>query len=252
MKGKPEVKVKSLQKALEILNCFTEKQPLGVTEISDKLELYKSNVHNILTTFTAMDYLEQDEETGKYKLGIGVFNLCRAIGDNYNILSIALPYMREIVKQVGEIAYLAVPYEDEVIYLDAVYPSETLRPLRSLMGERNKMYCTSVGKAMLANLPQELVDEFITKPKEQRTKNTITDSEELRKELQLTKERGYAFDNMELEYGIKCVGVPIFNRKGGLEGAMSISGPSLRLESQRVKEVSEILKGYAREIQKKL
>lgn len=74
-----KAKVKSLQKALEVLDCFREKQPLGVTEISEKLGLYKSNVHNILMTFKAMDYLEQDEESGKFVLGTAIFGLVRHV-----------------------------------------------------------------------------------------------------------------------------------------------------------------------------
>ena len=68
MKDGGEIKVKSLQKALEVLHCFVEKQPLGVTEISEKLGLYKSNVHNILMTFKAMGYLEQDPDSGKFRI----------------------------------------------------------------------------------------------------------------------------------------------------------------------------------------
>ena len=80
-----EIKVKSLQKALEILNLFTEKPVLGVTEVSEYFGLYKSTVHNILSTLKAMEYLEQDEETGKYRLGIQIFNLSKALGDTYSI-----------------------------------------------------------------------------------------------------------------------------------------------------------------------
>ena len=75
-----EIKVKSLQKALEILNLFTVKPVLGVTEISEYFGIYKSTVHNILSTLKAMEYLEQDEETGKYRLGIQVFTLSKALG----------------------------------------------------------------------------------------------------------------------------------------------------------------------------
>ena len=80
-----EIKVKSLQKALEILNLFTVKPVLGVTEVSEYFGWYKSTVHNILCTLKSMEYLEQDEETGKYRLGIQVFNLSKALGDNYSI-----------------------------------------------------------------------------------------------------------------------------------------------------------------------
>ena len=90
-----EVKVKSLRKALDILNYFTEKPLLGVTEISEYFSLNKSTVHNILSTLQAMEYLEQDEASGKYRLGIQIFNLSKAMGDNYSITKIAMPYMQE-------------------------------------------------------------------------------------------------------------------------------------------------------------
>ena len=88
-----EIKVKSLQKALVILNCFVKKPRLGVTEISEMLDLNKSNVHNILTTFQAMSYLEQDAESGKYQLGLGILELCQSVGDRFNIRKVMMPYM---------------------------------------------------------------------------------------------------------------------------------------------------------------
>ena len=247
-----EIKVKSLQKAIEVLNCFSKKQPLGVSEISQELGLYKSNVYNILSTFRAMEYLEQDEETGKYRLGAGVFALCRALSDSFNITDIAIPHMREIGQKIKEIIYLAVPHEDDVIYLQAIYPAEAMRPARPLLGERHKMYCTSVGKAMLAQLDDKVMEEYISRPLKPFTDYTITDKEALRRDLLLTRKRGYSFDNMEIEYGVKCVGVPIFNRKGKVEAAMSISCPSLRMSEARIPVFVRLLQEAALEIQKKL
>ena len=103
-----EIKVKSLQKALEILNLFADKPVLGVTEISEYFGIYKSTVHNILSTLKAMEYLEQDEETGKYRLGIQVFTLSKALGDTYSITKIATPYLQELSNQTRERVYLAV------------------------------------------------------------------------------------------------------------------------------------------------
>ena len=110
-----EIKVKSLQKALEILNLFADKPVLGVTEISEYFGIYKSTVHNILSTLKAMEYLEQDEETGKYRLGIQVFTLSKALGDTYSITKIAGPYMQELSNITTERVYLAVPYRVEVL-----------------------------------------------------------------------------------------------------------------------------------------
>lgn len=247
-----EIKMKSLQKAIEVLNCFTRNQPLGVSEISQELNLYKSNVHNILSTFKAMEYLEQDEQTGKYRLGAGVFALCRALSDSFSITDIAAPYMREIGQKSNEIVYLAIPHEDDVIYLEAIYPKESMRPARPLLGERHKMYCTSVGKAMLAQLEPEVIEEYIHRPLKAITDYTITDPEALRRDLVLTRKRGYAFDNMEVEFGVKCVGVPILNRKGKVEAALSISCPSLRMSDARIPVFVDLLQSAAAEIQKKL
>lgn len=247
-----DAKNKSLHKALLILNCFTEKQELGVTEISDKLGLYKSNVFNILDTFKKMDYVEQNEETGKYRLGIGVLRLSRALGDSFSITKIALPYMQQIANETNERVYLGIPREDEVLYLDATYPSNDIRLMRSLLGETAKMYCTGIGKAMMAFLPERVVEEYLDKPLERYTEMTITDPKELRKELAVTRARGYAVDNMEHEFGVKCVGLPIFDRAGNIYAAMSVSGPSLRFSNERIKELYDLVRGYIRIIQDRI
>lgn len=247
-----KIKMKSLQKALEVLNCFIEKQPLGVTEIGGMLGLYKSNVHNILSTFEAMGYLTQDKETGKYWLGGNLFALCHAMGDRFTVSSLALPYMQAIVDQLHEVVYLTVPYGDEVVYLDAVYPAGRMRPISSLLGIKAKMYCTAAGKAMLSRMTEEVMEGYIGRELIPFTPNTIVDREALRREIALTRERGYAYDDMELEVGLSCVGVPLVNRKGRLEGAISVSGPSLRLKREKVPEIAEVMKKYAKEIEGKI
>lgn len=248
-----EIKYKSIQKAISVLNCFTKKRELGVTEICDRLGYNKSNVHDILQTFKAMDYLEQDEASGKYHLGKGIFALCRALGDNYSVAKIAQPYMQEISNLTGERAYIGVPIEDEVFYLDATYPVGNIQLIRTLMGERAKMYCTGIGKAILAFMPEEEQEKCLAGELVAYTDNTITDPQKLREELAFTRNRGYAVDNMEHEYGIKCVAVPVFSSDGKINAAISVSGPSLRFEGEeKVKYIAEIMKRYVREIEQKL
>jgi IclR family KDG regulon transcriptional repressor len=236
-----EPKVKSLQKALTILNAFTREPQLGVTEISEKFGLNKSNTYNILSTFCAMDYLEKDELTGKYKLGFGVFSLCQSVGDNMNIRKIAMPFMQEIADLTGEMVYLAVPHGDEVIYLEAMYPVNAFNRMREIIGEHARMYCTGIGKAMLACLPEAERDEYLCRPLERFTENTITEKEALRREMKLTRSRGYSIDNMEHEYGIKCVGMAILDRRGRVEAGISVSGPSLRFSDERIARIVEIM-----------
>ena len=248
-----EIKVKSLQKALEILNLFTVKPVLGVTEISEYFGIYKSTVHNNLSTLKAMEYLEQDEETGKYRLGIQVFTLSKALGDTYSITKIAAPYLQELSNQTRERVYLAVPYRSEVLYLDSMYPADSVELMRSILGERAQMYCTGIGKAMLANMSERTIDEYLDAHEMKAfTENSITDKEEFRQELLRTRQRGYAIDDMEHEFGIKCVAMPIFDRNKNVYAAISISGLAHHFTSEHIAEWAILLKKYISKIENRL
>lgn len=248
----PVVKVKSLQKALEVLNLFVEKQPLGVTEISEKLGLYKSNVHNILSTFTAMEYLIRDEDSGKFYLGSQILKLSYAVSDSYDILSIAMPYMDKLAGQFNEVVYLAIPHKNEVIYLGVAYPDHYHMPPQYVQGDSKPMHCTSVGKAMLSKLTDEFLEEYMQSPMVRMTEYTITEPEQLRREIKRIRDQGYALDNMELSIGITCVGTPLVDRKGGLRGALSVSGPSPRFDSEKIEQIQLQLGRYADELKNKL
>jgi len=246
------IKVKSLQKALEILNCFIDKQPLGVTEISDKLGLYKSNVHNILTTFAAMEYLTQDEETGKFQLGPRVLQLSHTAVGSFDIVKIVKPYLDALAEQFNETAYLAIPSRREVIYLGAAYPGRHRILAQYVQGDSAPMHATSVGKAMLAALPDAFLEQYIREPLVSFTENTITDPEALRREIEKTKQRGYALDNMELSTGLICVGVALSDLSGNIRGALSISGPLARFDKEKIEEMQKALKQCATELKRKL
>lgn len=250
VKDENEVKIKSLQKALEILNCFVEKQPLGVTEISEYLGLYKSNVYNILTTFKSMNYLEQDPVSGKYKLGTALFSLSRALKENLTINKIALPYMQRIVEETKEMVYLSIPKNDELIYLEVVHPMQKFYSVGGpVMGETAKLYCTGAGKAILAQMPDADVEQILSGKLESYTDYTITDKDLLWEEIKAARENGYAVDNMEVVLGMKCIGIAIMNHMGTVECGISISAPSLRMEPKKIVEFAQILKRYKFEIE---
>lgn len=247
-----EVKIKSLQKAINVLNCFVKKPMLGVSEISETLGLYKSNVHNILETFQQMGYVEQDEETKKYSLGIGIFDLSRALGNTFIITKIAQPYMQEISNITNENVYLAVPHDNQVLYLEATYPAQATHLMRSLFGERANMYCTGIGKAILSNMPEEYISKYLERDFVRYTEQTIIDKDRLREELRTTKMRGYAIDNMEHEFGVKCVALPIFNAQHKVVAAMSVSGASIKFTESFIAEVAEIEKRYIKMIERRI
>jgi IclR family KDG regulon transcriptional repressor len=248
----PEVKVKSLYKALKVLECFTAREPeLGITEISDKLGIYKSNVHNIVTTFEKTGYIEKNPGNGKYRLGLKILELAYIINFNISIREIVVPYMQEIANKANETVYFGIPREGQVLYLDSAYPRNSSLT-RSMLGEKAPMYCTAIGKAMLAWFDNNEIMDILSQKVIKFTDNTITDPELLIKEMKEVRERGYAVDNMEHEYGIKCIGKAILNRNKQVIAALSISGPSLRFTDVRIMELAELLSRKIQFIEERL
>lgn len=244
-----EAKVKSLEKALKVLGCFSIEEPeLGITEISQKLGLYKSNVYNIVATFEQCGYLEQNKENGKYHLGLIVMNLSHILSTSMGFHSVVHRCINELAEAIDEIVYFGIPDGDNVMYLEGAFP-EKFYNIRWVQGMTAPLACTAIGKAMLAYMDDATISRVLSKPLERFTEYTITDPEILRAELLLTRKRGYSTDNMEHEYGIKCVGVPVFNRSGEVMGALSTTGPSLRFDEKQssvfvamLKEKAEVIR----------
>lgn len=244
-----KIKNKSLQKAINVLNCFIEKQPLGVTEISEMLDMYKSNVYDILSTLAAMGYVAKNEESGKYYLGIGAVRLGRAAKETNSFQQLAGKHIRQLSRETGETCYLTIPQGFNVYYLDATAPSESNTFLAaSLRNSTDTMNSTSSGKSMLAFMPEEFIEDYLSAPLPRFTEYTITDPEEMRRELSQIRIRGYAVDNMESSIGVKCVGMPIITEGGEVVGAVSVSGPSPRFTEEKIEKIVESLSKHVREI----
>ncbi len=248
-----EVKVKSLKKALDLLECFTVRTPeLGITELSDRLGLYKSNVHNIISTFEKSGYIEKNPDNSKYRLGMKILELSYIINSSLGLHKIVHPFISALSNEVNEVVYFAIPKDPLILYLEGVYPSYSYSA-RSMVGETAEMYCTSLGKAILAHLPEErriraIEEQSMT----EFTPTTIVDRQVLLQELEHIRQTGYSIDNMEHEFGIKCLGMPVFHRDGSLLGAISISGPSLRIDDTAVERYVQLLLNCAHEISQRL
>lgn len=252
-KMKDEGKVSSLKKSLDVLNCFIKDSKLGVTQISRKLGISKSHVYKILSTYESMGYIEQDQETEKYELGFQVFVLSKALGEKFIITKVASPYLQELANQSKQRVYMAMPYENQVLYLDAFYPIGEIGLMRNVLGEKSDMYCTGLGKAMLASMSD---DAFIKYCEQTNftgyTDNTILTAEDLSKEVARIRKRGYAIDDMEHEFGIRCLAMPVFNRNHQLLAAISISGSAVMMREEYMLTLAKILKKTVQEIEGRL
>lgn len=245
--GNASVKVKSLAKSLTVLECFMNAPEMGVTEISEKLGLYKSNVCDILTTFEALGYVDQSQRTGKYRLGYRVLELSHALTASLGFRKTIYPHMKQLAEEVGETVYLGVPEGLDVVYMDAAYPGHQFMT-RAMLGDRAPMYCTGIGKAILSRMDESQWQDLLRQPLKAFTAKTITDPDRMLVELVETRRRGYAIDNMEHEHGIRCVGVAILNNMGRVAAGMSISCPSPRMDELKAEDYARRLQEIARRV----
>lgn len=227
--------VKSVSRALDIITIVSlKKGGLGVTEISKQIDINKSSVYRILSTLVQYGYIEQDSETGRYKLGYKFLEVSSKLLESIDLRSEARQYLQELENTTNEVIHLVVYDQGEVVYIEKLEGNETLR-MHSKVGKRAPMHCTSVGKAILAYLPSNVVLNILEqKGMPRHTDKTITNKDDFLQELSQVRMKGYALDLEENESGITCIAVPIFDHSGKVIAAVSISGPTMRMTDQRI------------------
>ena len=246
------VKVKSLYKAVKLLDYFNSAHPeRGVSELAELSGLLKSSVYNIMSTYEACGIIDQNPKTSQYRLGLKILELSNVLSQDDVFWQIIRPYMEGLSEQTGETVFLATPYGNQIIYREAVFPNRSISA-RTIKGVVAPMYCTSLGKAILAYMDNTHIEKVIEEGMVSFTPNTIIDPQAFRDELKLIHEQGYSIDNMEHEYGIKCVGVPLKNSQNEVIGAFSLSGPSLRFNDEKLMEYANLLLDRARLIKTRL
>ena len=232
----------SLEKTVQILDCFKEKGKLGVTEIANMTNLSKSTVYDLINSLTALAILDKDEETKLYSLGLKVFEYgtLYSRGNNYSTHSKSIG--RELSEKYQATCHIATYDKNEIIYLDKFEHEGYIVTSYSQIGKRVPMTVTGLGKAILAYLPQSYKEEHIyNKPLVSRTKKSITDVAELEADLERINARGYSIDNEESVLGLRCVATPIFNNKGKVVAAISVSLLSPYLPDERIPELAKDL-----------
>ncbi len=241
-------KVKSIERASNILLLINDvNTPLGITEISERLNLHKSTVHRILTTFEEKGIVRKTEDD-KYGIGLQIYAMGLKVASSFSTINIIKPYLKNLANEVGEAVNLSM-IEDifqgnyRTLVVDKAYVNDSLLAVNPNVGESTLAHVSSVGKCLLAFSHKVDVELIGTKQLEKYTDNTITDINRLKEEILEIKKRGYAIDNEEREIGLYCVGVPIFERKSECSFAMSISGPTVRMDNEELDfKISALLK----------
>lgn len=253
-KEKSEYIIQAVSHALDLLEQFHDDvDELGVTELSKRLKLHKNNVFRLLATLESRGYIEQNKATENYRLGLKALELGQTFIKQMGLLRQAKPILEKIVDGCNETAYVAIFKEGYIVYLDVVETNLTVRVV-SRVGSRMPAYCTAAGKVHLAFMSDEEVEEILpAREFKSYTPNTITDRETLRTQLRQVAEKGFALDDEELDLGVRCVAAPIRDYTRRIVGAISVSGPTMRLEDSRIeKEIIPLVLESAEELSARL
>jgi DNA-binding IclR family transcriptional regulator len=238
----------SLDRAVSVLEALSESDvPLSLAEICQRMNLHKSTAHRSLMVLERSAMIERTQEN-RFRLGLKLYELGNRAVEQIDLRARVYPFFRRLAMQVGETVHLSVLQKTSVVYLDKVEPNRRVC-MSSKTGTSNPVYCTSMGKAMLAFQSEETIEQIIAKIRFVRyTRKTLCSREALLKALERVRRRGYAIDDEEIELGVRCVGAPIFDDNHRAVAAVSVSGPSSRITAQSVPGIAEHLLRCCREI----
>ena len=244
-----ESTVQSVERTLDIVEALSSNRTgIGVTELSKALNLHKSTVHRLLTTLMVRKYVEQDSESGKYRLSVKLFELGNAVLSKLNMRAHALPFLRELRERCRETVQLSIIDQNEVLFIDVLESPEKIG-VKAQIGERAPLYCTSSGKVWLAGLPDERLYEVMRgiefKP---RTPSTVASFEALKEQLSQIKDSGVARDMGEFDEDLRGVGAAIKNYRGRVIACISIAVPASRFNEASFQDLTKAVKETADKI----
>lgn len=252
-KPRGESKVNSVDRALVILEYLgTQTKEVGVRELGQAIGLSKSSVHRILQTLRARGFVKWNPDNARYSLGMRAFEVGCGILRSMEAHAVAKPHLEQLVNSLGETAFLGVIDDAELVYIDKLDGRRSVRMFADI-GARRPLHSTAIGKALLAHLDRAELDRILAaKPLARLTKNTITDTETLRTELEKIRRQGYAEDNEETEEGLYCVGAALFNYSGRPVAAISVAVPKIGQQSVNKEKIIKQVVSAAQEISAKL
>lgn len=241
--------IQSIDRALRILDLFDEYETeLKITEISERMQLHKSTVHSLLKTLQSRNYIEQNVENGKYRLGMKLFERGNLVIRSLDIRTISKKYLIDLSVKTGNTVHLVILDGKEGIYIDKVEGSSAT-VLYSRIGRRIPVHCSAVGKALVAHKNgvelNEILDGYVYK---QHTPNTLMNENAFIAELEKVRSTGYAMDREENEPGITCLAVPIWDHSGSVVAAMSMSQHSASVNDDKMDRTVQMLKEAANKI----
>lgn len=229
---KHDYRIQAVVHALDVLEQFAGDAELGVTELSTRLGLYKNNVFRVLATLESRGYVEQNRATERYRLGVKCLQLGRSYIQHTSLAQHAGLVLREVVDACAETAYVAVRHNRTIVPIDVIEPEQAVR-IVSPIGRSLPLYRTAAGKVHLAF--EERSDGHIRIPEGPDAEQTAADRERLAVELDRIARDGYALDTGEDVADVCTVAVPVRDHTRSVVGSLAISGPTYRMDEERLR-----------------
>jgi IclR family acetate operon transcriptional repressor len=245
--------VPSLRKGLALLDLLASRGGLTMSEIQAATGLNKTMTFRLLRLLHELGYVERNPSNRHYELGLKLLHLGNVVSSRLDIISISKPVIDELVRLFDETVNLGILEDHAIIYVAMAERPHGLR-MGAAPGSLEPVHSTSIGKVILAFLPRERCEAVVSKnrPLRRLTPYTIVDEDELRRELNQIRTKGYAIDHQENELGACCVGVPVLDGSGRSIAGLSVSGPCARLSDERIEALTERLWAASREISRRL
>ncbi|WP_106768938.1 IclR family transcriptional regulator [Paenibacillus faecalis] len=238
-----KITVRAVERALDILMCFTKSHELALTEISSLIGLHKSTVHRLIATLEEKGFVVRDSRTDKYRLGMKIWELSTHLSHSDDPAVKLLPAMESLRDKLGETVSLYLRDGAERIRIQAVQSNQAVRRVAQV-GTRLPLSVGASSKVLVAYASASDQEELLNKP----DWPDAVDKEQYRRQLADIVEKGYAISIEEREPGAAAVAVPIMDRSGKIAAALSMSGPVSRLSAKKLREYAPVLKEAAREM----
>ncbi|MEW6262193.1 MAG: IclR family transcriptional regulator [Thermodesulfobacteriota bacterium] len=247
--------IPAIKRAVEVLELFLkEPRAMTVPEIVTKLNLPRTTAHEIVNTMVKLGCLRRDDvHTNKVFLGFRLFELGSAYAANFDLITEGRKVAAEIVALCDETVQMAIREGTEAIFIAKVECSKAVR-LVSTVGSRLPAHCTAVGKMLLSSLSKtEITNLYNSRDQLQKmTANSITSVARLLEELETVRRRGFSYDDCESNVDVRCVAAPIYNHRGEMVAAMSISVPVTRMTMSKRGELADLIRKGAEGLSRRL
>jgi IclR family acetate operon transcriptional repressor len=239
--------IQALDRGLALLTIIAQSDGLSLTGIAQRAGIAPSTAHRILATLKAAGFVMCDAR-GNHLIGVKAFKVGTAFLRNRRIVDVGRRTLRELMKASGETASMGIEDEGYVVFVAQVESHRSIRAFHR-PGSHGAMHASSLGKAIMSTLADEAVAELLERVGMKKfTERTIVDPQALLADLAATATRGWAVDDEERAQGMRCVGAPVFNEHGEAVGAISVSGPTVRITDERLGELGPLVKRAAAEL----